>query len=649
MRLLSIILMIGLSPMLAKDYYVSPNGSDNNSGTESQPFKTIQKAANIVNPGDIVYIKKGIYPDKIEIKRSGTSRNNIVFKAFPGDELEAIIEGRPILIMKSSYIEISGLRVQNVMPMNGHAEGIYVEGPASNITIKNNHTYNTLGSGISAWGVAWRSDPGDFNNITDLKILNNKVEKACNGGYNECITLSNGVNGFEISGNEIFNGGDPVNGGEGIDVKLGVQNGIISNNYLHDLTRRGIYIDAAGILNFAKPFAKKIEVFNNTVKNCIGQGMAVMTEGKGDIFDIDIYNNVFYENTEDGLMFYDHPGGNGVIYDIRVYNNTCYNNQRFGILLNFPRANNMSFTNNLLYKNNNADLRLQNGNSTSSNNLVEIDPLFVNADQGNFRLKSDSPAIDAGTSINAPSVDFDGNLRNGAIDIGAFEFTDGTIPQPQIIANGVYNIISNKTNQNLIAPIWNDHKVRMYDAGNFKDQQWEFEHKQDNLYTIKNRKTQRYLGVVNNSCDNGSKTHTTIDILQWKVEQNGNGIYAIKPDYCLGKALDIPDGNTDVDVHLWSFNTNNENQKWKIKLIQDSIVSKTNLDLRLYPNPVQSNLHINGVLEGDIISIYNITGKKVIEKKVKSNELQTIDISKINSGIYILSVSGKYNYQLIKQ
>jgi len=63
----------------AATYYVSPTGSDSSSGTSSSPFKTIQKAAGIVNPGDTVIIKDGIYTDTngdggvVNLNRGGTS------------------------------------------------------------------------------------------------------------------------------------------------------------------------------------------------------------------------------------------------------------------------------------------------------------------------------------------------------------------------------------------------------------------------------------------------------------------------------------------------------------------------------------------------------------------------------------------------
>ena len=51
----------------AADYYVSPNGSDNNSGTFEAPFQTIQHAADLIQCGDICYLREGIYHEEIEV------------------------------------------------------------------------------------------------------------------------------------------------------------------------------------------------------------------------------------------------------------------------------------------------------------------------------------------------------------------------------------------------------------------------------------------------------------------------------------------------------------------------------------------------------------------------------------------------------
>src|SRR5262249_31357167 len=61
----SVSIMISVSvpapPGPGTTYYVSPTGSDSNPGSEAAPFKTIQKAADIVNPGDAVIVEDGVY------------------------------------------------------------------------------------------------------------------------------------------------------------------------------------------------------------------------------------------------------------------------------------------------------------------------------------------------------------------------------------------------------------------------------------------------------------------------------------------------------------------------------------------------------------------------------------------------------------
>ena len=56
-------------------YYVATSGSDSNTGSQAQPFLTIQRAANLVNPGDTVVVADGIYTGSspvLSISRSGT-------------------------------------------------------------------------------------------------------------------------------------------------------------------------------------------------------------------------------------------------------------------------------------------------------------------------------------------------------------------------------------------------------------------------------------------------------------------------------------------------------------------------------------------------------------------------------------------------
>ena len=54
-------------------YYVSTAGNDNNAGTLSSPWRTIQKAANTVKAGDTVQVRAGTYNEIVTMKTSGNA------------------------------------------------------------------------------------------------------------------------------------------------------------------------------------------------------------------------------------------------------------------------------------------------------------------------------------------------------------------------------------------------------------------------------------------------------------------------------------------------------------------------------------------------------------------------------------------------
>lgn len=53
------IILIPLS-MQAAEYHVSKLGGDGNYGAQARPFKTISKAAEVAQPGDIITVHEGI-------------------------------------------------------------------------------------------------------------------------------------------------------------------------------------------------------------------------------------------------------------------------------------------------------------------------------------------------------------------------------------------------------------------------------------------------------------------------------------------------------------------------------------------------------------------------------------------------------------
>lgn len=76
-----------VNPSEAQTYYVGNYGSDNNDGKNVEnAFKTIQKAANVMKPGSICYIRQGIYRETVRPMYAGTAAFPLTFQNY-GNEL----------------------------------------------------------------------------------------------------------------------------------------------------------------------------------------------------------------------------------------------------------------------------------------------------------------------------------------------------------------------------------------------------------------------------------------------------------------------------------------------------------------------------------------------------------------------------------
>ncbi|NOR76286.1 MAG: right-handed parallel beta-helix repeat-containing protein [Draconibacterium sp.] len=80
----------------AKEYHVAKTGNDKNLGTSELPLLTIQAAANVAVPGDIITVYKGVYREQITPPRGGKSNiNRIIYRAANNEKVE--IKGSEII------------------------------------------------------------------------------------------------------------------------------------------------------------------------------------------------------------------------------------------------------------------------------------------------------------------------------------------------------------------------------------------------------------------------------------------------------------------------------------------------------------------------------------------------------------------------
>jgi chitodextrinase len=71
--------------------YVATGGNDANPGTNSgTPLRTIQRAADLSQPGDLILIQPGVYRESVSVPRSGTASQPIVFR---GNGAGVILDG----------------------------------------------------------------------------------------------------------------------------------------------------------------------------------------------------------------------------------------------------------------------------------------------------------------------------------------------------------------------------------------------------------------------------------------------------------------------------------------------------------------------------------------------------------------------------
>jgi hypothetical protein len=418
------------------DFFVSTKGNDLNNGKSiKSPFKTIQKAANFVRAGGTVYIMGGIYSESIDIKYSGSDKNEIVFKNYKNQLV--VIDGEHkypqetwrglFSIFNKKYIKVLGLNLKNSL----YAGVLVVD--SQHITIENVSTYNTFSSGLGIWG------------SQNILIKKNRVELACNGGTDESITIGESQH-CVVRDNEVLNNGNPINGGEGIDIKDGSEYVSVYGNDIHDLhNRTGIYVDG-----WDKDTVGAIKVYNNKIHDCNHTAMAIATERGGHLQNVSFFNNIIYNNSDVGILL----GGwishdakkpdptHTPITNVKLMNNTIYNNKGGIVILN-KDIKNLIIRNNICSKNspyNAKDYEILVENNSSSSNIIidhnifhgrgskdfpsEIStaPLFKNVLKYDFHLNPISPAVNSGSNILAPLIDFDWNNRNidEKYDIGAY-------------------------------------------------------------------------------------------------------------------------------------------------------------------------------------------------------------------------------------
>lgn len=338
------------------EYYVATDGSDSNPGTMSAPWKTLQHAAEEADPGSLIYVRGGVYNQKLKITRSGTaSQGPIIFKNYGSEK--AIIDGTGLSVngieglvelTNVNYITIQGLEIRNYTTTSRNAVpvGIYVQGSGGFINLTNNKihdiksTVTPIGSdllGRDAHGIAVYGTKAP-ESLHDITIHGNELYNLILGS-SETLVLNGNVDTFKVTDNLIHdndNIGIDIIGFEGTAPEEAydqARNGLVKGNRVYNISSNnnpsygkklpnnsnaagGIYVDGGKDSIIEQNYS-----YNNDI------GIEIASEHAGKFTsNITIRSNVVYNNRLTGIAMGGYDDERGSTVNCKIVNNTVYNN-----------------------------------------------------------------------------------------------------------------------------------------------------------------------------------------------------------------------------------------------------------------------------------------------------------------------------------
>ena len=394
------VLVIGLASGRAgaaplRTFYVDPAGNDAAAGSDTQPWRTLQKAANPVRAGDLVIVRAGRYAG-LYLTTSGTATDPITFRGEPG----AIVETQNpttqdgINLEGASYVIVEGFTVTGV--------------PRAGIrSVVNHHVIirGNTGDLNGRWGIltGFSDDILIENNVMSRSQAEHGIYVSNSGDrpvIRKNVVFGNRANGIHMNG-DVSQGGDGIisgalvedntifdngfGGGSGINCD-GVQSSVFRNNLLYNNHASGISLYQ---IDAAQP-ARGNQVLNNTIVMASDARWAINIQNAstGNV----LRNNIlFNQQSFRGSIAISADSRPGFVSDTNVVMD------RFSIDGGDTRIGLAAW-------------RAATGQDQSSL-IAAPAALFVNFAGNDYHLSATSPARDAGVTLAAVPDDLEGAPR----------------------------------------------------------------------------------------------------------------------------------------------------------------------------------------------------------------------------------------------
>jgi len=348
-RILIFLSLLALtSSIFAREFHISKKGNDANNGTKVSPFLTIQKAADIAVPGDVITVHEGVYRERIDPNEGGKTKHlRIVYQAAKGEKV--VIKGSELISNWKSYgknvwtAEVPNTLFKGFNPyaqlmeadwfiktgINHHLGEVFVNG-------KSLFEQNSLAEVIHPKACPWAVDSAsslyvwyaevkaektifwvNFQTLNPNKeVVEISARKACfYPSHTGCNYIT--VNGFEMT-QAATNWAPPTSEQEGLIGTNWSKGWLIENNRISNSKCCGISLGkdrASGQDMVVKnPLKTGDALYNEVVFNAVYEGWSKETIGSHVV-----RNNVIFDCGQAGVI-----GSLGCAFS-QIYNNHIYN------------------------------------------------------------------------------------------------------------------------------------------------------------------------------------------------------------------------------------------------------------------------------------------------------------------------------------
>lgn len=196
-----------------RSFVVSSEGSDDNPGTLLQPWRTLNRAAREVLPGDTVFVRRGTYAAPVVLTRSGEPGRPVVFRNFPGET--PVFNGRGqtrfgIVLDRVRFVHVRGFGIREIRTPHPrtreilHEQGAVLLREASDCVVEGNRI---VPGGLPGYT---EEEPG----ASGVQLWSRDPEKGCHRNL--------------IRGNRISHAGYAVH------VRGPAQHNVFEGNHWHD-------------------------------------------------------------------------------------------------------------------------------------------------------------------------------------------------------------------------------------------------------------------------------------------------------------------------------------------------------------------------------------------------------------------------------